>query len=59
MLRPCFSRRDCEEPAEYPTPELEAMLEKTLGVPLLSESAMRGAMVCASLNLRQFGSRAL
>jgi len=59
MLRPCFSRRDCKEPAEYPTPELEAMLEETLGVPLLPESAMRVAMVCASLNLRQSESRAL
>jgi error-prone DNA polymerase len=49
MLRPCFSRRDCKEPAEYPTPELEAMLEETLRVPLLPESAMRVAMVCASL----------
>jgi error-prone DNA polymerase len=32
---------------EYPTPELEAVLGKTLGVPLFQESAMRVAMVCA------------
>lgn len=31
----------------YPTPELEAVLGKTLGVPLFQESAMRVAMVCA------------
>ncbi|MGZ2426591.1 DNA polymerase III alpha subunit [Rhizobium laguerreae] len=39
----------CEgkEAVEYPTPELEAVLGKTLGVPLFQESAMRVAMVCA------------
>jgi error-prone DNA polymerase len=31
----------------YPTPELEEVLGKTLGVPLFQESAMKVAMVCA------------
>ncbi|TCN31019.1 OB-fold nucleic acid binding protein, partial [Shinella granuli] len=36
-----------KEPVVYPTPELEAVLSKTLGVPLFQESAMKVAMVCA------------
>nr|WP_318030566.1 hypothetical protein [Rhizobium ruizarguesonis] len=35
--------------SNYPTPELEAVLGKTLGVPVFQESAMRVAMVCAGL----------
>jgi len=47
MVHPYLRRREGKEAVEYPTPELEAVLGKTLGVPLFQESAMRVAMVCA------------
>jgi error-prone DNA polymerase len=47
MVHPYLRRREGKEPVEYPTPELEAVLGKTLGVPLFQESAMKVAMVCA------------
>ncbi|WFS03254.1 error-prone DNA polymerase [Rhizobium tumorigenes] len=47
MVHPYLRRREGKEMVEYPTPELEAVLGKTLGVPLFQESAMRVAMVCA------------
>lgn len=47
MVHPYLRRREGKEPVGYPTPELEAVLGKTLGVPLFQESAMRVAMVCA------------
>jgi error-prone DNA polymerase len=47
MVHPYLRRREGKEKVEYPTPELEAVLGKTLGVPLFQESAMRVAMVCA------------
>jgi len=47
MVHPYLRRREGKEKVDYPTPELEAVLHKTLGVPLFQESAMRVAMVCA------------
>ncbi|MCZ7454375.1 error-prone DNA polymerase [Rhizobium rhizogenes] len=47
MVHPYLRRREGREPVVYPTPELEAVLGKTLGVPLFQEAAMRVAMVCA------------
>ncbi|MBY5475295.1 error-prone DNA polymerase [Rhizobium leguminosarum] len=47
MVHPYLRRREGKEKVEYPTPDLEAVLGKTLGVPLFQESAMRVAMVCA------------
>ncbi|WP_457584497.1 error-prone DNA polymerase [Ensifer canadensis] len=47
MVHPYLRRREGKEPVEYPTPELEVVLGKTLGVPLFQESAMRVAMTCA------------
>lgn len=47
MVHPYLRRREGKENVDYPTPELEAVLGKTLGVPLFQESAMRVAMVCA------------
>jgi error-prone DNA polymerase len=47
MVHPYLRRRDGIEPVHYPTPELEAVLGKTLGVPLFQEQAMRVAIVCA------------
>jgi error-prone DNA polymerase len=47
MVHPYLRRREGREKVDYPTPELEAVLSKTLGVPLFQESAMKVAMVCA------------
>jgi error-prone DNA polymerase len=47
MVHPYLRRREGREKVEYPTPELEAVLGKTLGVPLFQESAMKVAMTCA------------
>jgi error-prone DNA polymerase len=47
MVHPYLRRREGKEAVEYPTPELEKVLGKTLGVPLFQEQAMRVAMVCA------------
>jgi len=47
MVHPYLRRREGKEEPFYPTPELEAVLSKTLGVPLFQESAMKVAMVCA------------
>ncbi|WP_313522482.1 error-prone DNA polymerase [Shinella sp.] len=47
MVHPYLRRREGKEPVIYPTPELEAVLSKTLGIPLFQESAMKVAMVCA------------
>ncbi len=47
MVHPYLRRREGKEDPVYPTPELEAVLGKTLGVPLFQESAMKVAMVCA------------
>jgi error-prone DNA polymerase len=47
MVHPYLRRREGKEPVEYPTPELKAVLEKTLGVPLFQEQAMQVAIVAA------------
>jgi error-prone DNA polymerase len=47
MVHPYLRRREGKELPDYPTPELEAELGKTLGVPLFQEQAMRVAIVCA------------
>ena len=47
MVHPYLRRREGKEKVEYPTRELEAVLGKTLGVPLFQESAMKVAMTCA------------
>ncbi len=47
MVHPYLRRREGLEPVEFPTPELEAVLGKTLGVPLFQEQAMKVAIVCA------------
>ena len=44
MVHPYLRRRQGKEKPEYPKPELEAILEKTLGVPLFQEQAMRIAI---------------
>jgi error-prone DNA polymerase len=47
MVHPYLKRRNGEEPVEYPSKELEAILGKTLGVPLFQEQAMKIAEVAA------------
>ena len=47
MVHPYLRRREGREPVEYPKPELERVLGKTLGVPLFQEQAMRVAIECA------------
>ncbi len=47
MVHPYLRRRDGKEAPTYPTPEVRAILEKTLGVPLFQEQAMKLAMVAA------------
>ena len=47
MVHPYLRRREGKEPVGYPTPELERVLGKTLGVPLFQEQAMQVAVVCA------------
>ncbi|TJZ82891.1 error-prone DNA polymerase [Paracoccus hibiscisoli] len=47
MVHPYLRRRAGQEPVVYPTPELEKVLGKTLGVPLFQEQAMRVAIECA------------
>jgi error-prone DNA polymerase len=47
MVHPYLRRRQGLEPVRYPSPELQAILHKTLGVPLFQEHAMRIAIVAA------------
>ncbi|MBB2206563.1 error-prone DNA polymerase [Gluconacetobacter takamatsuzukensis] len=50
MVHPYLRRREKLEEEEYPTPELENVLKKTLGIPLFQEQAMQVAMVCADFS---------
>jgi error-prone DNA polymerase len=50
MVHPYLRRRQGKEPVEYPKPELRAVLEKTYGVPLFQEQAMRIAIVAAGFS---------
>lgn len=47
MVHPYLRRRRGQEDAEYPSKELEGVLERTLGVPLFQEQAMSIAIVGA------------
>ncbi|NIX77019.1 error-prone DNA polymerase [Microvirga terricola] len=47
MVHPYIRRREGREKEDYPTPELERVLKKTLGIPLFQEQAMRVAIECA------------
>ena len=47
MVHPYLRRRDGLETVSFPSPELEAVLGKTLGVPLFQEQAMKIAIVAA------------
>ncbi len=47
MVHPYLRRRNGEEPVTYPSPEVEAVLERTLGVPIFQEQVMKLAVVAA------------
>jgi error-prone DNA polymerase len=53
MVHPYLRRRDKLEEADIPRPELRAVLEKTYGVPLFQEQAMRIAIVAAGFTPAQ------
>src|SRR5579885_938374 len=50
MVHPYLRRREGKEPVEYPSEELKAVLQKTLGVPLFQEQAMQIAIIGASFS---------
>jgi error-prone DNA polymerase len=50
MVHPYIRRREGKEPVDFPTPALEKVLGKTLGVPLFQEQAMQVAMVAAGFS---------
>jgi len=47
MVHPYLRRRNGEEPVTYPSPEVERVLKRTLGVPIFQEQVMQLAMVAA------------
>ncbi len=53
MVHPYLRRREGKEPVVFPSAELEAVLGKTLGVPLFQEQAMRIAIVAAGFTPAQ------
>jgi error-prone DNA polymerase len=50
MVHPYLRRREGKEKVEFPSPELKAVLGKTLGVPLFQEQAMNVAIVGAGFS---------
>ncbi len=50
MVHPYLKRRTGVERIDYPKPELERVLHKTLGVPLFQEQAMKIVMVAAGFS---------
>ncbi|WP_166039796.1 error-prone DNA polymerase, partial [Sphingosinicella sp. YJ22] len=50
MVHPYLRRREGKEKVEYPSAELREVLEKTLGVPLFQEQAMKVAIVGAGFS---------
>ena len=50
MVHPYLRRRNGEEDVDYPSEELRAVLQKTLGVPLFQEQAMKIAIVAAGFS---------
>lgn len=53
MVHPYLRRRSGEEPVDYPSRELETILQRTLGVPLFQEQAMKIAMVAAGFSAEE------
>ncbi len=53
MVHPYLRRREGKEKVTFPKPKLEAVLGKTLGVPLFQEQAMRVAIECAGFTAEE------
>ncbi|MFQ3623950.1 MAG: error-prone DNA polymerase, partial [Acetobacteraceae bacterium] len=53
MVHPYLRRRNGEEPVSFPSAELEAVLGRTLGVPLFQEQAMKIAIVAAGFTAEE------
>jgi error-prone DNA polymerase len=47
MVHPYLRRRNGEEPVTYPSDDVKAVLERTLGVPIFQEQVMQLAIVAA------------
>jgi error-prone DNA polymerase len=47
MVHPYLQRREHPEAVEYPSPQLQQVLQKTLGVPIFQEQVMQIAIVAA------------
>jgi len=47
MVHPYLRRRSGVEPVTYPSPEVEGVLQRTLGVPIFQEQVMQLAIVAA------------
>jgi error-prone DNA polymerase len=50
MVHPYLRRRNGEEEVTYPSPEVEKVLERTLGVPIFQEQVMQLAVVAAGFS---------
>jgi error-prone DNA polymerase len=50
MVHPYLRRRNREEPVEYPSREVEQVLQRTLGVPIFQEQVMQIAIVAAGFS---------
>lgn len=49
-VHPYLNRRNGREAVEYPSPEIEQALGRTLGVPLFQEQCMQLAILCAGFS---------
>ncbi len=50
MVHPYLKRRNGEEPVTYPSEAVREILDRTLGIPLFQEQAMKLAMVAAGFS---------
>ncbi len=50
MIHPFLRRREGIDPITYPSPEMEAVLSRTLGIPIFQEQVMQIAMVAAGFS---------
>ena len=50
MIQPYLRRRQGLDPVSYPSPAMEAVLSRTLGIPIFQEQVMQIAMVAAGFS---------
>jgi DNA polymerase III alpha subunit/intein/homing endonuclease len=50
MVHPYLRRRNGEEPVDYPSPDVERVLKRTLGIPIFQEQVMQLAVVAAGFS---------